>query len=228
MEVPNVWGTLALEMYSRTRSLFEAVRTLVDAKQPEEALMLVRELLEDSLRLMELEARPADRFALAFGWYKDTITRLEALGRVAAAAGLPRADEWPAAVARRRAAIKAGMQAHGVKKVKRFDDRRRLAEKHGRPSEDWDYRFCSEMSHRPDLAQSFRTRRSAEDTTQIYLRNDDPDFRALVLAHAMTSALDAHRAVTSMFGWKERSKEDLANLLSEVDHLFPEPPELAV
>lgn len=224
MEIPSIWGDLALLTYSRARSVLEGVTLLVDAHLPEEALMLVRSLLSDSLMLAELAARPEDPVALGFGWLWETNNRYDDLGRAAVAVGLARADEWAPGIARRGAAIEDGMKARGVKRRKRFDDEHRLATKHGRAREYWDYKFMSEVIHRLDVAQAFRQQRPSSGTVHVFLRNDDPDWLAAALVGAMTSALHAHKATASMFGWTETNVDEIDGLIDTLEHLFPESP----
>jgi hypothetical protein len=225
MAVPNVWGRLALEIYSRTRSHLEAVRILVEAEFPDDAVLLVRELLVDSLRLMELTSRSdEDRFALAFGWYNESLTRLEGLGHEAVSVGLPRAHEWAPGVKQRRQEHQSAWKSRGIKWLESFGDEKQLAKRHGRERETWDYRFYSEIVHRPDLALAFRSRWVGPDAVHIYLKNRDPDFRAAVLAGAMSSAIHGHKAVAAMLGWSETSIEDLDHLLQRLDALFPDAP----
>jgi hypothetical protein len=224
IEIPSVWGDLAVLTYSRTRSLLEGVVRLVDDHLPEEALMLVRSLLSDSLMLAELAARPNDRLALGFGWLWESNNRLGSLGRSAAEVGLPRASEWPLAIARRRDVIQAAMKARGVTRRKSFASDKELAKRSGRAREYWDYKLFSEVIHRPDLAQAFRQQRKAPGEFEVHLHNNDPDLLAAALVGAMTSALHAHKACAEMFGWTETTQEEVDDLLDRLEHLFPKTP----
>jgi hypothetical protein len=221
MEVPNVWGPLTLQTYSRVRSHLESVVLLVDAGFPEEGLQLARTLLSDSLLLMELAARPSDRMALAFAYYSESITERENLGRTAKAVDLARADEWAPAIAKQRLTLQEGMQRHGVSKLERVRGETSLARTHDRLDEVWNHRFMSTMLHRVDVAQTFR-RRDAEGSTALYMHNRDPRWAAVVLAAAMTSALHAHAATAHMLKWDEPGADEAHRLIREVEVVFPD------
>jgi hypothetical protein len=223
MEIPNVWGSLVMQTYSRIRSHLVGAAVLVGDELPEEALELVRTMLTDSLLLMEFAARPDDRMALGFGYLSKSNSSIEHLGKAAESAKLPRAAEWKPAVDERRRLIQEGMRAHGVDQLLHLGDEARLARKHGRLEELWNYKFMSTMLHRVDIGQSFRRRVPSKDTVHMYMRNGDPELLAATLAAAMVSALFAHRAVAEMLDWIEPPAGDVDRLLEDLKHLFPDP-----
>jgi hypothetical protein len=223
MDLPGVWGELVVLMYSRIRSGFEAVCTLVSADHPEEGLALVRSMLTDSLILMEFASRPDDRKALALRWYSDSASHLEHLGMTAAEVGLPRAEDWKNAVAIERKSIQDAMRTHGIESLPpRFSGDKELARRHDRLQRYFDYRVYSGLIHRPDLAQKIGRRQVKEGVVQIYLRNSDPGWKAIALASAMDSSLFAHTAVGSMIESLRTSHVETDSLLAELDDLFPD------
>lgn len=223
MDIPGVWGELVVLMYSRIRSGFEAVCTLVSANHPEEGFALVRSMLTDSLTLMEFASRPDDRKALALRWYSDSASHLEHLGMTAAEVGLPRAEDWKEAVAIERMSIQNAMKKHSIKSLSpRFSGDKELARKHERLQRYFDYRVYSGLIHRPDLAQKIGRRQVQEGVVQIYLRKSDPGWKAIALASAMDSALFAHKAIGSMIKSLRTSPAETDTLLAELDDLFPD------
>lgn len=228
-EVMKVTGLDAyvVMMYSRIRSLLQGVYVLLNDRLPEEATILGREMFTDSLYLMEIASREADRASLILGLRNRTLTEMEKLERQARSLG--ERDEPDVRVlehvAKGRKNIEACRQRHGIGELGTLRDQKQLARDHGRLGEYLDFQYAHRMVHVAEIAQVGRTRRRDTEVVGMYLRNADPDFRAAVSAFAMTSALHAHKAVASILAWTEIPPEEIDGLLEEIRELFAaEPP----
>jgi hypothetical protein len=217
-------GWHVLMMYSRIRSLLEGACILLDARLPEEAIILGRQMFTDSLYLMEAARREPDRAALILGLANDTLTELENLERQALSLGLRDKSHVEGVldrVRKRRKQIDGYRERHGIGRFERFRDEKQLAKDHGRLDEYLDFQFAHRMVHRADVAQAGRTRRRGKEVVGIYLRNPDDDFHAAVSTFIMSSAVYAHKAAASIFGWMETSAEEMDQVLAEIEQLFP-------
>lgn len=213
-----------LVMYSRIRSLLEGVCVLLDARLPEEATILGREMFTDSLYLMEIARREADREALILGLVSKTLIEIENLERQALSLG--ESDERHVSkvlehVAKRREKIDDYRRRHGIGGLKTLRHEKQLAKQHGRLGEYLDFEYAHRMVHVAEIAQVGRTRRTNTEVVGIYLRNPDEDFVAAASGFVMTSALHAHKAVASIFGWTETVPEEIDRLLEEIRELSP-------
>jgi len=212
-----------LIFYSRIRSLLEGACVLLDARLPEEVVILGREMFTDSLRLMEMASRESDRESLILGLVNRSLTEWENLQREALSLGVSDKREVATVlglVAKRRKEIDAYRERHGIGQLKTFPKEKQLAKVHGRLGEYLDYAFAHRMVHRADMAQAGRILKIG-DVRAISLRNPDDDSMVAASAFVMTSALHAHKAVASIFAWTETKPEEIDRLLAEIDRLFP-------
>lgn len=213
-----------LMMYSRIRSLLEGVCVLLNARLPEEAIILGREMFTDSLHLMEIASRGADRPSLILGLVSKTLTEIENLERKAL--GLGERDERHvrgvlAHVAKRRKEIDGYRRRHGIGQLEKLSQEKQLAKEHGRLGEYLDFEFAHRMVHVAEIAQAGRTFKRDTEVLGIYLRNPDDDSLVAASAFVMTSALHAHKAVASIFAWTETLPEEIDQLLEEIRELLP-------
>lgn len=216
-----------LMMYSRIRSLLEGVCVLLDARLPEEAIILGREMFTDSLHLMEIASRGPDRARLILRLANDTLTEMENLERQALSLRMRNKGHVEKVldyVAKERKKIEGYRLRHGIGPPESLRHEKQLATDHGRLDEYLDFQFAHRMVHRAHMAQAGRTRRRDAEVVGIYLRNPDDDFIAAVSAFVMTSALHAHKAVASIFAWTETQPQDIDGLVAEIEQLFPAEP----
>jgi hypothetical protein len=211
-----------LMMYSRIRSLLQGVCVLLNDRLPEEAIILGREMFTDSLNLMEIASREADRASL-LGLISGDCNEWEKLDCQALSLG--ERDERDVSVlehvAKRRKEIEGYRQRHGIGPLKTLRQQKQLAKDHGRLGEYLDFVFAHRMVHRPGIAQAGRTLKRDTEVLAMHLRNPDPDSLAPASAFVMTSALHAHKAVASIFAWTETLPEQIDRLLEEIRELFP-------
>ncbi len=91
MEVIIGWS---VDMYVRTKSLFDGLVVLLRANLPEEAMILARSIFEESLRLQQLAADTAEvRRARVLGWLNQALGADWQQIRAASRAGLLREEE---------------------------------------------------------------------------------------------------------------------------------------
>jgi hypothetical protein len=211
-----------LILYSRVRSLLEGACVLLDARLPEEAVILGREMFTDSLHLMEIATQAPDRAPLVLGLVSKSLTEMQNLQREAASLGVSNKRDVDAVLgvlAERRKEIDAYRRRHGIGNMKSFRHEKQLASDHGRLDGYLDFAFVHRMVHRADMAQAGRTVRT-DEVVRVCLRNPDDDFLVAASAFVMTSALHAHKAVAPIFAWTETEPEEIDRLLAEIDRLF--------
>jgi hypothetical protein len=212
-----------LMMYSRIRSLLQGVCVLLNDRLPEEAIILGREMFTDSLNLMEIASREADRASLILGLISGDCSEWEKLDCQALSLG--ERDESDVRVhehvAKRRKEIEGYRQRHGIGPLKTLRQEKQLAKNHGRLGEYLDFVFAHRMVHRPGIAQAGRTLKRDTEVLAVHLRNPDPDSLAAASPFVMTSALHAHKAVASIFAWTETLPEEIDRLLEEIRELLP-------
>jgi hypothetical protein len=213
-----------LRMYWRIASLLEGACLLLDARLPEEAIMLGREMFTDSLHLMEIASRGPNRAPLILGLASKALGELENLGRQARSLGVENQrgmEEIQDHVAKERKKIEGYRLRHGIGALETLRHEKQLATEHGRLGEYLDFEFAHRMVHVPDIAQAGRTRKRDAEVVEFQLRNPDDEFIARVSAFIMQSALHAHKAVASVFDWTDPSREDIDRVLTEIEQLFP-------
>jgi hypothetical protein len=225
-EMPPGDGQI-LVMYSRVRSLLEGVRVLLDARLPEEAIILGRELFTDSLHLMELAHRGDDRAALLLGMANRALTQIDNMEQQALALGMRSAEQVEAVleqVKHQRKRIEDYRQRNSLGQFAKFPHEKQLATTLGRLGEYMDFELANLYVHEPVMAQSGRTIK-AGDVVGIHLHNPDDEALVVAAAFAMVSVLHAHKAVASVLGWTEISPDEIDSLLAEVEGQFQQPDE---
>lgn len=211
-----------LVRYSRVRSLLDGVCVLLGRRLAAEAIILGRELFSDSLHLMEFASLGPSRASLVLGMVSQTLTEVENLERQALSHGVIDEKQLKTGLdilAKRRKKIEGYQRRHGISRLRRPRDEKQLARDHGRLDEYVDFKLAHLMVHRPDVAQAGRMLKTDDDVLGIHLRNPDDDFIAAVSAWIMASALQAHIAVASIFGWTEPSQDEIARLLTGINEL---------
>jgi hypothetical protein len=213
-----------MSMYSRVRSLLEAIDILLDAKHAEEAVLLGRALFTKSLHLQELsEADGEGRDALVLDAMNRTATKIVHVDEEALRVGLktPNETRMREAIQQHRKELQRLQQALRVQRLHRFPEDKDLARKHGRAEEYVSYLFSHGFVHGMGYAPMFRRILVDQDdkmVERLYLRSADQAWIASVAVFAMRSALLAHEATARIFDWREFGARP-AQLLRRVSEL---------
>jgi hypothetical protein len=212
-----------LYLYARLRSLLQAIRILLDNRLPAEAVILHRELFFDSLHLVEIAARGDDRVELLLGMMNKSLTEFVHFERTAQSLGFRTkevVDVIEQRVIQRRREIDEYRARVGAGPDRRFPDKRALATEQDRLDELLDFELAHRFVHVAEIAVASRAIKDGE-VLGLHLYEPDDDAIAAVAAGVMKAALHGHRAAASIFGWTETSSEEINELLSEIDTLFP-------
>ncbi|HEX7255330.1 MAG TPA: hypothetical protein VF236_05325 [Gaiellaceae bacterium] len=198
-----------LALFDRCRSIFGAVRLLAKLEDPDfgqEATILARPLITESLMLMELAAADETRrVELVVGWELLTLDDLEGLWREAQARGQDMDDQlkstalakgWWEEYARRRG---AGTSRWRV-------DEKALADKHGRE----DYLSFRMMHHFVHGSAFAAGQRSSQEGDVHFVGGPaaDKGWGKAAALQSASSLVFATRAVCSIFGWNEPPELD--------------------
>ena len=218
--------TRLLLLYMRVVSLYKGVVVLLEARLAAEALILIREMLIDSLHLMELASREASsREALILYELNETLTQWQNLEKKKRSMreGAEKDARLLDYVQSQKKEIENYRRLNRVGKLK-YGSVKQLLEEHGRTDEYVDFEFVQAVVHRPFIAQLGREERDSQ-LHRIHLH--DPDDRNLVNAGAlaMTSALHARKAISSIFGWTDTPPEQIDSLLAKIKVLPAEAPD---
>jgi hypothetical protein len=195
--------------FNRAWGLFQSMKTLLAYKFAEEAAVLGRPLMEESLRLLELAAAGPNRAATALGWLNDSLTRRLKLIQEARDSGKGTEEEEERAKAglqKRKRQLADYQRRLGISKLRKFPPTKALADKHGRRDEYWDYLLMQLMVHGGELAQALRTTREPESTVGFHDRATDPSWIAAVALSGAQSMLYGYIATCEILGWPESSQ----------------------
>jgi len=221
MDVSPIQGEI-MTWYARTRSLFSAVRVLLGAGYPEEAVILARSIFETSLQLEYLAAaNETDRAALVLG---EVSRATAAFRQLDEQRRLERPDaEQDADVDRhldeRVRMIQRAQRRFGVPRLRRFPGDHALARRFGHMGSYFGSRLASEMTHGGHLAQA--SRRSGRDgELKVVHRSDDLRQTAGVGTLAAEAALHAQRATAEIMAWDAKDVEALIQECAELDGAF--------
>jgi Family of unknown function (DUF5677) len=203
----------ALSLYARCRSLFAAIRLLIDQGYPEESMILGRSLVESSLRLEYLAMQPPlVRESLLIQRRVAGLQQFEFLSRehrshLAVDPGPdPKEVEM---LKRQRAQLLSRRTRLGIAKLQRFPSDKDLARELGHLDEYVDYLFAHEITHGSVLSQATRSRSPAPDTLHIYARTGDPDVLVGGGSFAARTALRALQACEVIFAWPTDGTREL-------------------
>ncbi|MGB0098218.1 MAG: hypothetical protein WBP81_37475 [Solirubrobacteraceae bacterium] len=208
-----------VSLFDRCRSMFGAVRVLLDHDFAQEAVVLGRPLFTESLMLTELaDLDEPRRVALVVGWWLAGLTSLEGIVREGIALG-DDGDEL-AAIAARRDELQRYVADRGVKS-RPFPQEKDLARTHGRAREYLDFRLTHHFVHGTAMAAEERLTKRADGTYVVGGPGADVETWAPPAGlFAATSLLLATRAVCRIFGWQE--PPELPGLLRKCDDVIVE------
>jgi hypothetical protein len=222
-DVSPITGEI-LAWYARSRSLFSAIRILLKAGYPEEAMILARSLFEASLRFEYLAANDeTNRAALVLGEVSRAIEAFRYLD-------LQRREIKPdsandAAVDRaideRSRMIQRAQKRFRVERLRRFPGDQALARRFGHLDSYHGSRIASEFTHGGHLAQASRTRRG-DGEVRVFHRSDDPRLAAGVGTLAAEAALYSQRALATILGWDQTIIDDLIRDCADLDRALQE------
>jgi hypothetical protein len=206
-----------LALFDRCRSLLGAVQLLLRSGFPEEAMMLGRPLLTDSLALAELAAADEKRRAeLAIGWELATIADLRGANLEGKAQGHD-VEEQLSGLDRYRAWWEEYASSRGLhpKHWQPDADAKRLATRHGREDEYLDLRMLHHFVHGSTFATAQRY--STRDGLVVMVGGPaaKEEWAYAAGGSAAQSALYAARAICTILEIDE--PPELAALIAEVD-----------
>jgi Family of unknown function (DUF5677) len=210
-----------LGMYWRARGLLEGITVLLAAMLADEALILARSLLEQSLHLQELAAAGEERVALVLDWYNRSLS--EKLGLIRRAASRGDAGDLGITekdVEEERKTIQGYMNRHSIKKLRRLMPLQASAARFNRSDELWVAGIADEVVHGSEIAHGPRRLALPGGGVGYKLRNDDPEMSAWVSALAARSMILSRIAAGTIFDWGQ--PEELAALLVRVDAFVAE------
>jgi len=198
-----------MALFDRCRSIFGAVRLLAKLEEPDfgqEAALLARPLVTESLMLMELAAADEiQRVELVIGWELLTLDQLEGLWREAEARGHDVTEQLEATASRKRAA-EAYARKRGAGTSRWRVDEKALADKHGR--EDYlSFRLMHHFVHGSTYAVAQRYSQEGD----VYFVGGPAADRVWGKAAALQAASSivyATRAVCTIFGWDQPAELD--------------------
>jgi hypothetical protein len=197
-----------LALFDRCRSLLGAIHRLLLHDFVHEAVMLGRPLFTDSLALTELASvDERTRGGLALGWEMASLAQLEGLFRDLEARGedMSRGFDY---IETRRAQVEDYARRHGfgTKHWKPDSYAKDLAEKHGRGQEYSALLLTQHFVHGTTIATSQRYSKVGEQTVEVGGPAAAAQFELWANdagLFAISSTLNAARAVCQILGWDE-------------------------
>jgi hypothetical protein len=212
---------LTMGMYNRLRGLYDGVAALLAARLPDEALILVRSMFEESLRLQQLGSTGNARAALLMGWYRDSILRKRGLIRRAArrdfAGQLGVTLEDLDAQDR---SIEPYLKRHGIGATAPFLPIDAAARRFDREDEAWMSALADELVHGSEIAHGSRRVAVGTNGVGFHIRSEDPSRAAWVAALASNSMPLGRVAIGPILGWP--NSEALGRLVGRIDGYFEE------
>jgi len=190
-----------LSKYARCPGMFHGIIVLLEAKHPNQAMVLGRPLFEESCHLRQLEQTREDADALILTWYEDSLRRQGELLHDAASVGLESdLDPALALVQKDQEKLDGYRARHNVRRRPRFDIKNRaLAD--GREEAWWAYKLSHQFVHGNESQHRYMRRRTEEGVMEIRTTSDDLSWIAMVGAFGADSFLHAYRAAAGLFGW---------------------------
>lgn len=204
LELPTARSHI-LGMFWRTRRLYEATLVLLKAEMPEEAAFIARSLFEESLKLRQMAAEPADRDRLILGWVNRSLDEKVGLLKVAKEMGLD--NDIEAGLERLRAereSLQGYCRRHGIVGLASFRSTKDAAVRYGRRENYWMYEWAHDSVHGTEIAWMFARRKVSADTVLFHAKTNDERLRAAWIAFAANSITDATLAACEIFGWPAR------------------------
>jgi hypothetical protein len=199
-----------MALFDRCRSTFGAVRLLGKVEDPDfgqEAAVLARSLITESLMLMEIAAaEETERVELVVGWELATLDDLEGLWREGQARGHDVSAALEATASGKRQ-VEAYARARGAGTRRWRVDEKALADKHGRE----DY-LSFRMMHHFVHGSTFATAQRYSQEGDVYFVGGpaaaDPVWGKAAALQAASSVVYATRAVCTIFGWDQPAELD--------------------
>jgi len=202
----------ALAMYTRCRSLFAAIRLLVERGYPEESVILGRSVFETSLQLEYLAGQdgPGRESLLIqrrIDGAKQTEDLIDQRLHLGLGPGLRPAEADVLATQRRP--LHARQERLEIKRTRRFPSPKDLARKLGHLDEYLDYLLASELTHGSTISQATRSRHPAPNTVHIYARSDNEAVLVGAGLFGARAALRTLRACEVIFDWAHDGTQEL-------------------
>lgn len=214
-----------LALFDRCRSTFGAVRLLAKVSEPDfgqEAAVLTRSLITESLMLMELAAADGtQRIELVAGWELAGLDDMEGLLREGQARGQDSGAALEATALRKRE-VETYARERGAGTGRWRVDEKALADKHGR--EDYlSFRMMHHFVHRSAFALMQRYRRDG-DAVAVGGPAADATWGNAVALNAASALVYATRSVCTIFDWDQPAElDDLDQRIEAADRRQPLP-----
>lgn len=201
-----------LALHARCRSLFVAIRALVQAGLPEEGQILLRSLIESSLQVEYLATQDVPtREALMIRRRLHGVTMAfdlldtqpKALGT-----GPGLTDEQRQVLETQRSQLQSRQKRLNVVPMA-FPSDKDIALKLGRQTEYLDFLLGHQLTHGTALSQASRSVFPDKDTVQLYLRNFDFEALSGTGVAAANCALRSMAASEEIFGWEHEGTQAL-------------------
>lgn len=211
-------------VYLRCRSLFEGVITLVDNNLAEEACIVGRSLLEDSLKLYHIYKSPEDRRLEYFAHLIKVSTNNNKNLLLSLMKGRPEdvIEKVKTRIQDNENRLTEFKKLHKIKKNKNLPNATNLV---GMYMKDDKYAFdlSNIMTHGSSVSQIFRTIESGEGDlfkVDIYTKYDHPLLKLVILHISMIAILKAHIAASKLLNWRDIS--DPVVLINKINNITDE------
>ncbi len=200
--LPHVHYQYVVQMFWRSRRLYEAALVLLDNAQPEEAAVLARSLFEEAMRLMELDEDESKRDARIIGWANDSLQRKFDLWSDATACGIED-DPAPSVTLLQKARARVQLYAvrHGVTRFERFSSVKNAAFKFDRKEDYWVYSFAHQATHGNDGVWVAARRERPEGGVILNAKTEDAHTLSMIADFAIQAMFDSMTAAYSILGW---------------------------
>lgn len=199
-------GPLVYAVAARCEARYRGVLTLLAADYQDEALVVLRSLINDAMRVEYLERNPATREANALWWWSSQIREFRKYAEAARHAG---AGDWARAteaVATLHTEVLERQHSLGLRRLPPIPpEGRGLARELGQPLDELDYLRATLSSHSTLLAV-LDHHVVSDDGTTTYLVRQDEVTRLIDIGHmAVDYYLRALIAAAGILGWPSLS-----------------------
>lgn len=183
-------------MHGRCRSLYSGVILLNDNSQPEEANILCRSLVEESLRMIEI-ANSNNKVSLEYlaGWFEMSLNnKINVLGRIR-----KQTEETKKRITdfkkQEKDKIDNLIKEHDINSTRYFPSTDKLLNKY-MDEHDFGYSLFHQMTHGYELSQSFRSLAETDDKGNsihhLHVKRDNALLELINLHLSMKALLDSY------------------------------------
>jgi hypothetical protein len=202
---PGFGRIAVLAFHARCVGLYRSCCILIESGQPEEAAILGRSLMDDALRLAELERSDSDRRkGLALRYLVDSLTYQRKIWEEAVKAGIWTGNKRDAAVQRiadDQAYLTQRQTELGLGRLPAWPTEGEMARSNNRSTDYIQHVLADNQVHGSVIAHRTRTREVGGEVIGFTASTSAAIELYFTACFAVASMLQAHMAMCQLLGW---------------------------